>query len=512
MNSLIQELTSELKSNPEISNSIMVKMVLESINNSVMLGVPSDQILESALSNLNEMAVATLNENLKEVVAKFMKMSEKPTKRLQDMAKEAGLSMKIKALKESALYKDPTFKYTISVLEQKLAISPEFRVIGALVESLSGFAYDSLVESTISELLEYINENRAKVEVINAIFEMRQTGAVLYREAISELENCLLEGNFTADTIRMKLRGKSSLPILTRLVNTLSMVEAKQSGKFSIGIGNGDAKVKSVIAPFQKISESEAIVFVDNKFIKLSDYAEPTQVEDEELTVYPEFTEICETFASLNFKERETEIYSKGRNLEVSFAVNEDGTLSLKINGSVVEDLTKVQLTELFLLEQNSTRASLTKLFNNLDMIVNLEFAKRLVNERLDSDSIVFTIGETLYVFEKYAHSRIIKKMAGLEFHNYVMEKFNYDVSELYAIELEEREAYLRQIEEEKKTVETDLTKLEETIAQLDEALSDAEVSEEYHTQLADLRIAIEKNVNTLKNHYIELDQSKKKD
>jgi hypothetical protein len=511
MNSLIQELTSELKSNPAVSNSIAVRMVLESINNSVLLGVPSDQVLESALTNLNEMAVATMNENLKEVVAKFMKMAEKPTKRLHDMAKEAGLSMKIKALKESALYKDPTFKYSISVLEQKLAILPEFRVIGALIESLSGFAYDSLVESTIADLSDYINNNRAKLEVINSIYEMRQTGAVLYREAISELENCLLEESYSADTIKMKLRGKSSLPILTRLVNTLSMVESKESGKFSIGIGNGDAKVKSVIAPFYKVSESEAIVFVDNRFIKLSDHSEPTQVEEEELTVYPEFTEICETFAALNFKERETEIYTKGRNLEVAFSVNEDATLSLKINGSVVEDLTKVQLTELFLLEQNSTRASLTKLFNNLDMIVNLEFAKKLVNERLDSDSIVFTVGETLYVFEKYAHSRIIKKMEGLEFHNYVMEKFNYDVSELYAIELEEREAFVRQIEEAKKTIERDLSKLEETIAQLDEALNDLDVSEEYQTQLADLKVSIEKNVNSLKNQYIELEQSKKK-
>jgi vacuolar-type H+-ATPase subunit I/STV1 len=289
------------------------------------------------------------------------------------------------------------------------------------------------------------------------------------------------------------------------------MVEAKASGKFSIGIGNGDAKVKSVIAPFYKVSESEAIVFVDNRFIKLSDSSEPTQVEEEELTVYPEFTEVCETFAALNFKERETEIYTKGRNLEVAFSVNEDATLSLKINGSVVEDLTKVQLTELFLLEQTNTRASLTKLFNNLDMIVNLEFAKKLVNERLDSDSIVFTVGETLYVFEKYAHSRIIKKMEGLEFHNYVMEKFNYDVSELYAIELEEREAFVRQIEEEKKTIERDLSKLEETIAQLDEALNDLNVSEEYQTQLADLKVSIEKNVNALKNQYIELEQSKKK-
>jgi hypothetical protein len=511
MNSLIQELTSELKSNPSISNSVIIKMVLESINNSVLLGVPSDQILENALANLSGMAEATLNENLKEVVAKFMKLAEKPTKRLQDMAKEAGLSLKVKALKESSLYKDPSFKYSISVLEQKLSVTPEFRVIGMLIESLSGFAYDPLVESTITELTDYVNENRSKLEVINAIFEMRQTGAILYREVIAELETCLLEGTYTADSIKMKLRGKPVMPIITRLINSLSMVEAKAQGKFSIGIGNGDAKVKSVIAPFYKISESVAVVFVDNKFVKLSEDEAPVQVTAADVAEYPEFVEVCETFASLNFKERESEIFAKGRNLEIAFAVNEEGSLALKINGNTIEDLKSIELSEIFLMEQMETRATLTKLFNNLDMIVNLEFAKKIVNERLDADSIVFTIGEALYVFEKYAHTRIVKKMQGLDFHNYVMEKFNYDVSEMYAIELEEREKFVRQIEEDKKSVEVDLSKLEQTIAQLDEALSDPGLSEEYHNQLSDLKVAIEKNVNSLKNHYIELELSKKK-
>jgi septal ring factor EnvC (AmiA/AmiB activator) len=101
--------------------------------------------------------------------------------------------------------------------------------------------------------------------------------------------------------------------------------------------------------------------------------------------------------------------------------------------------------------------------------------------------------------------------MEGLAFHNYVMENFNYDVSELYAIELEEREKNLRKIDEEKKLVEKDLSKLENSITQLEEALKDSSLSSEYQTQLGDLKVSIEKNVNSLRNHYISLDQSKKK-
>ena len=243
MNSLIQELTTELKSNTQIKDTIVVKVVLESINNSVLLGVASSDVLENALSTLDQLAQATVNENLKEVVAKFKKMAVKPTQRLQNMAKEAGISLKIKALKESAMYGDPTFKYTISKIEEKLASIPEFRLIGVISEALTPYSYDKNVANTISELANYVNENRAKLEVINAIFEMRQTSSMIYSESIAELENSLLENSYSSDTLKMKMRGKSTLPIVNRLINTLSMVESKLSGKFNIGLGNGDAKV-----------------------------------------------------------------------------------------------------------------------------------------------------------------------------------------------------------------------------------------------------------------------------
>lgn len=511
MNGLIQELTTELKSNPGVNNSVAVRVVLESIHNSVLLGVPSDQILENSLNTLEELATATVNENLKEVVAKFKKLAEKPTKRLHDMAREAGLSMKIKALKESAISADPTFKFTVARLEQNLAVLPEFRVIGTAMADLGKYSYDATVASALSDLSAYVSENRAKLEIMNAIFEMRQTGAILYKDSIIDLENSLLDNIYESDSIRMKMRGRKDLPIVTRLLNTLSMVEAKNHGKFSIGIGNGEARVKPVIGPFYKVSESEAIVFVDNKFIKFSEDADPAQMTQEEVAEYPEFVSVCETFANLGFTERENEIVSRGRRLEVAFAVNEAGNLYLKINGNTINDLTKVNVNELFLMEELTARSLYSKLFNSLDSVVNLEFAKKIVNERLDRDSIVFTVGESLYVFEKIGNSRLFKKMEGLAFHNYVMENFNYDVSELYSIELEERDAELRRLDTEKVKVEEDLSKLEGAIQQLEEALKDSSISEEYHSQLDDLKVSIEKNVNSLKSYYISLDQTKKK-
>lgn len=512
MNGLIRDLTTELKTNPTFKDSAVVRVVLESINNSHLLGVPSDQILETALTNLNELAIATVNENLKEVVAKFRQMAQKPTQRLQNMAKEAGIEMKLKMLKESNIGTDPVFASSVSDIQRVLAVVPEFRTIGLIFESMNKFSYDPKVAEFLTNLTTYVNENRAHLEIMNAIFEMRQSSAVMYKAAITILEEALLENIVTSDSIRMKLQGKVNMPITNRLVNTLSMVEGKTQGKFNIGVGNGESKVNSVIAPFYKISESEAIVFIDNLFVKLSETADPVALTLEEALKHKDFYELCEAFAGLRFTDRDNEIYTKGRNLEISFAVNEDGNLQLKLNGKHIDDLTKINMAEIFMMEQIDVRSKLVKIFNNLDRIVNLEFAKKLINEKLNGDSIVITIGETQYVFEKLGQSRIVKKMQGLTFHNYVMENFNYDVSELYSIQLSEREAKIKQIDEEKGTIDKDLKKLEQSVEKLEEALSDKSLSIDYQTQLTDLKESIQRNIIALKNHYVELDQSKKKD
>jgi len=511
MNHLINELTDELKSNPNIKDSIAVRVTLEAINNSSTLGLPNDQILEMALSNLSELASATMNESLKEVVAKFKSMAQKPTASLQNMAKEAGLTLKLKALKESAIYKDPIFAQTVLEIEKQLAVLPEFRTIGVFMEAFGKFAYEPEVSEVLNEVSSYVNGNRSKLEIINAVYEMRKTSSVLYSGIVSELENCLLEGILTADSIKMKLRGKPQMPIITRLINTLSLVESRQDGTFNIGIGDGSVKVKPVVAPFCKISESEAIVFVDNNFIKLTDGGDPTQVEVDEISDHIEFRSVCEAFSALNFRETESGLVAKGRSLEIGFVINENGTLGLTINGEKVEDLTKIKYAEIFLMEKIETRNNLSNLFNGLDMIVNIEFAKKIVNERLHADSIVLNMNESIFVFEKYGNGRLVKKMEGLEFHNYVLENFNYDISEMYAIELEEQEVFGRGIESEKKLAETDMVKLEAAMLKIEEALSGSEVSDEYRTQLEDLKISLEQNVNSIRNHYIELDQYKKK-
>jgi hypothetical protein len=340
---------------------------------------------------------------------------------------------------------------------------------------------------------------------------MRVTGAILYKDACALLEEALLENIETSDSLKMKLRSHAQLPVVNQLINKISMLESKNTGTFNLGIGNSDSQVKPIIAPFYKISESDAIVFVDNKFIKVSEDSDPSQMTAEEVKEFPEFFETCEAFATLNFKEHSTELVSNCRNLTVAFGINENGTLNLKINNSIIENINNIKLSEIFLMEAIETRNALSKLFNNLDLVVNLEFGKTIINERLGRDSIVLNLGEDIFVFEKLGETRIVKKMKGLTFHNYVMENFKYDISEMYSIQLEEREANIKAFDVEKKTIEENLAKLEESIAKIEEALSDTSITNDYQEKLTELKVSIEKNVNALKSQYIIVDQSKKK-
>jgi hypothetical protein len=64
MNGLIQELTNELKTNTGVNSSLAAKVVLESINNSILLGVPSNEILENSLATLSQFAEEMINDVL----------------------------------------------------------------------------------------------------------------------------------------------------------------------------------------------------------------------------------------------------------------------------------------------------------------------------------------------------------------------------------------------------------------------------------------------------------------
>ena len=511
MNGLIQELTNELKNNKSVNSSIAAKVVLESINNSLLLGVASEQILENSLSTLEQFATELVNENLKEVVSKFRKMAEKPTQRLQNMAKEAGLKIKLQAVKESEVYADPVCKHSVARLEEALNSMPEYRALNFFFESLRSFAYDKTVANVLESLTQYVNQNRIQLEVLNSIHEMRLASSVLYKDPCALLEEALLEGVMTADGLRMKLRTFSKMPVVNRLINTVSMLEAKESGSFNLGVGNGESQIHPVIAPFFKVSDSDALVYLDNKYVKVSENEDPSQVSSEIVEEFPDFFEVCEAFRALNFRNTGSEIVATGRNLTVAFGINENGTLNLKLNNQVVEKLDQVKFSEIFLMEGLETRNALTKIFDNLDLIVNVEFGKSLLNERLGRDSIVLNLGENIFVFEKLGDSRILKKMKDLTFHSYVMENFKYDISELYSIQLEERDARVKELDSEKTVIERNLEKLEKSISQIEEALKDRAISSEYQDKLNELKMSIEKNVNALKNQYILIDQSKKK-
>lgn len=511
MNGLIQELINELNTNESLKDSITTRMVVESINNSILLGVSPAEVFESALKNLEQLSEATKNDNLKEVVSKFQSMAKTPAKKLKEMSAEANLSTKITALKESALAKDPMFLHTLAVLESGVNTQPEFKMIYHFVSGLSKYSYDPIVAEALKQVDDYVKANRSKLEIMNAIHEMRVASPIIYREACEVLENALIQGNVNSDSLKMQLRGRVNMPIVNRLINTLSMNESKQNGTFDIGVGNGDAKIHQVILPLFQISENEVGTIVDNSFVKISDEEGPTpmaatQVQEE----YPDFFELYEAVNALGFKHVGDVYVAKLKTMTIGFEMNE-GTLSFTINGKVIEDPNTSTVSEVFLMESVETRQKIANLYKNLENFAHLEFAKRLINERLGSDAYVFTVKDTIYVFEKLSDTRIIKKMENVQFHGYVMENFNYDVTELYSIELEEEAKKAKEIESEKANIEKNIGKLETSINQIDETLANEQIDEAIVTKLTDLKIALEKNVNALKGQYITLDQSKKR-
>lgn len=504
---IINDLINELQTNEQICNNIATKTILSSIHNSMLLGIPNDQIVENALSTLESFSKELINENMQEVVNRFRQFAQKPTQRLQNMTKEVGLCKKIDLLKEGNIYKDPVAKTIIDNISALLTQYPENVIINTVSEHLSNFSYDPLVNHVLGEISTYVNENSVKLHILNSLYTLRTTNSPIYSGVCSELENALLENITTADALRMKLHSYSNLPVVSNIINSISMLEAQSSHTFNIGLGVGDTKVSSIIAPFYPLSESEAIVFMNNGFVKISENEEPQYLPLDVVSIYPDFYKVCESIHNLGFTLKNNEYSFTGNKVKVVFSINEDGSLKLLVNGKHT-DLKSLNYAETFLVESIETRNAISNIFNNLDYIANIEFGKQIINESSNKRVNVLTIGDNIYVFEQNGDFR---KMKDLTFHSYVLENFKYDISDLYSIKLEKRDELLKSIDVEKNAITNNLAKLEESINKINSVIESIDTNDSYADQLMELKVSIEKNMNSLRERYITLSQSKKK-
>lgn len=496
MNDLTKNLIQELKAAQAVSESRMLQMVVAGIEATANASGNIDQ----ALADLAEVSEKLQNAELDAIVKKFNEMSNTPAKKLKMIENGAAVLPKIAQIKESAAYADPIFKTVVAGLEKYASVNPEPIIIESVIAKLSPFAFDSTVKSVVNDLTNYVKENRAVIAIFNTISDLKKAPNAYYSQICEKLEGAILANRTSVDALTMILAEAAAQPAIKSLLNKLSQVESAQNGGFNLGSGNGSTKINPVIGVYSR-TDKGVRVLIENHILDMNDDEEAEVVPFSSLPQEDAFTQTAKAYTDLGFKPTEHGVEAKGKANTIAFKVTPEGEVSFEINGKVAEDLNSSEIYKTLVVESLAFKNNVAKILENANMIAQFEFVQRFVTEGVQSYAIN-TEKSGIFVLDRQG----LRKYDALGFHKYIAETFKYDVSELFAIQLSEREEFVKKVNERKESIKADITKLEESISQLDAVI--AEADEETQDQLETLKHTINSSIVGLKNEYLSLDDS----
>jgi hypothetical protein len=496
MNDLTKNLIKELKTAQAVSESRMLQMFVAGLE----ANVNASGNIEQALADLAEVSEKLQNTELDTIVKKFNELSNTPAKKLKMLENGAAVLPKLAQIKESAAYADPIFRTVVLGLEKSVSVNPEPLVIESVIAKLSPFSFDSTVKSVVADLTKYVSENRAILAIFNTIADLKKAPNSYYAQVSEKLENAILEGRTSVDALTMILAEATAQPVIKNLLNRLSQFESSRNGGFNLGSGNSSTKINPVIGVYTKTANGVRVL-IENHIIDMNDEEEAEMVPFSSLPQEDDFTQTAKAYTDLGFKPTEHGVEAKGKGNTIAFKVSPDGEVSFEINGKIAEDLNSSEIYKTLVVETISFKQNVAKILENANMIAQFEFVQRFVTEGLQSYAIN-TEKSGIFVLDRQG----LKKYDTLGFHKYVAETFKYDVSDLFAIQLSERQEFIKSVNERKAVIQSDIAKLEESIAQLDSVIEDAD--EETQDQLETLKHTINSSIVGLKDEYLSLDDS----
>jgi hypothetical protein len=496
MNDLTKNLIKELKAAQAVSESRMLQMFVAGVE----ANVNASGNIEQALADLAEVSEKLQNTELDAIVKKFNEMSNTPAKKLKMIENGAAVLPKIAQIKESAAYADPIFRTVVLGLEKAVTVNSEPIVVESVITKLAPFSFDSTVKSVVAELTKYVSENRATIAIFNTIADLKKAPNAYYAKVCEKLEGAILEGRTSVDALTMILAEATAQPVIKNLLNRLSQFESSQNGGFNLGSGNSSTKINPVVGVYTRTANGVRVL-IENHIIDMNGEEEAEMVPFSSLPQEDEFTQTAKAYTDLGFKPTEHGVEAKGKANTIAFKVSPEGEVSFEINGKVAEDLNSSEIYKTLVVETIAFKQNVAKILENANMIAQFEFVQRFVTEGAQSYAIN-TEKSGIFVLDRQG----LKKYDTLGFHKYVAETFKYDVSDMFAIQLSERQEFIKSVNERKSAIQADIAKLEESISQLNSVI--AEADEETQDQLETLKHTINSSIVGLKDEYLSLDDS----
>lgn len=528
MKDLVQRILTEMKSSPEINSEPLVKILAESATKSIALGENLESVYETIRTGLTEINKTLKKNSISVILESMQKIEESIDTKITKIAKEVDLASKLALIKESEAYANPLVKVQVDSFEKALSEGyVDFSIAPNFVDTFSAFKDYAPVRESVDGIVKYMNENRSRLSVLSAIYQMSRIQSPAYAGAINDLKEMLINESYSADILKIKY-GKS-IPAVTGLISTLRIYEAQDSDGFTLGEGNADTKINNIITTSTPL-ENGFMAYLDNRFIaiRLSESLtghEKNVFVDEEIKIaemepawvyenHRAFYEASEAFAKLGFS-----VLESGMGLEsnaihgakIGVMINENHELDVLINGKKIEKPSLKDVSEAVAVQGSGVRQILTTLFEKFEIVNNLEFIKEVRNDVTCADALVFNLDGKYFICEQVnAAERAWLRVDEHQLYEFFAKKFRYDISPVFKTAIEEKVDQMKKVEEEKSRIQNDLNKLNETVEKLKTACAKPGLDPGSVNKLETLRENIEQTIKELKGQYVALELKKR--
>ena len=535
MVNLLTNAITVINNDVELANNMMLKTVIENIQMKAS-SVSEYELLEDMKLQLTGVNAYIKNLKIDELIKKIdEKLDEKAGDNIHivvaKMYNEVNIHSEVAKIKESKVYTEPVVKnYVDSMLyEMQYSKNPMFKYIPGFIAILTPYATDETVKESLDMINGYVDKNFAKLIMLEAVHYLEGTPNNFYNEIVRKLKNYIVEGQYSADVINMEMKDFSNIPAVTGMLNALRVFDQSKNPHFDLGAGDGQTSVYNYIGPVIKEGKS-LIAFLDDCFLHITP-DDITESKDNYKRIIGEtdgikicefkpeyiyeskqdFYKFAKSFEHLQFHLAENGITKRLKKVKIDFNVNEEGNLDLYLNDDMINDVKNINFTNLFIMEDQMNKQCAVTVFENIDNIFNVEFMKFIVNESRGKISMVINIKDNYYVYDFVDETkRDIYELDGYKLSKFVSDNFNYDVTGLFNIQINDIKGKVKIIEDKKNKITESIKKMEESRKTIDDTL-DKDIKEEDRKELEVLREKVEKEILNLQNTFVMLEDEKRK-
>lgn len=481
MNEFFQAIGETLLKDSKLCNNVIFKATVDNAYKSISeskTDIENLTILENALSSFHQLLPS---DSLNTVIGAInQKLDDIKSSDINYIVKKHGSMFSIQEAVDTLksdkdVASDPNLTAKLEEIAKAASNAIfQFNFIPALQATLKGAPQYNAVKEAIDSSAKYFNDNFARIQTINAVEYLKSAPmASLFKKQIDTLNSYIKEAKIVVDNMDADLTRIGHTNITTQLVQAIREHNKAYFLDKDFGTGNQNVVVSNYIGTCVNENDCTVLYAAPNYLIKTKkdlDFGkkvcEGLYVADAIAVMHklPKAHNSTNLFNSVNFIQESHRLFTRSQNTTIEI----NNKNEFRINESIVKNIEDYRKVNYSINESSQTKDLLYAFVNNLSN-VNVTPDIKIIRDIKTNNKVTVIREASEYVVQE--NNGTLIKLNAIKLIDYIKEHFNYDISDAFQIEVNNKKNKLAKIEEARAEKRELIVAMNEEKAKLDDAI-----------------------------------------